>query len=79
MCSSPNYRLQAVKLSVPGSAFIAADLELSLQPRVDHATYIESWLRVLKSDKRAISSAAAHAQRAADHLHSLQKPESAVA
>jgi antirestriction protein ArdC len=27
---------------------------------------------VLKTDKRAIFSAAAHAQRAADYLHSLQ-------
>jgi antirestriction protein ArdC len=27
---------------------------------------------VLKDDKRAIFSAAAHAQRAADYLHSLQ-------
>ena len=55
-----------------GSAFIAADLELALEPRDDHAAYIESWLQVLKSDKRAIFSAAAHAQRAADHLHGLQ-------
>ncbi len=32
------------------------------------------WLQVLKDDKRAIFSAAAHAQRAADYLHGLQKP-----
>src|ERR1700674_5289621 len=30
------------------------------------------WLAVLKEDKRAIFSAAAHAQRAADFLNSLQ-------
>jgi antirestriction protein ArdC len=29
-------------------------------------------LRVLKDDKRAIFSAAAHAQRASDYLHGLQ-------
>ncbi|WP_231119264.1 hypothetical protein [Rhodovulum sp. MB263] len=29
-------------------------------------------LKVLKDDKRAIFSAAAHAQRAADYLHGLQ-------
>jgi antirestriction protein ArdC len=29
-------------------------------------------ITVLKDDKRAIFSAAAHAQRAADYLHSLQ-------
>lgn len=55
-----------------GSAFICADLELSLEPREDHAAYIESWLKVLQNDKRAIFSAAAHAQRAADYLQGLQ-------
>jgi hypothetical protein len=51
-----------------GSAFLPADLDLALEPRADHAAYIESWLKVLKSDKRAIFSAASHAQRAADYL-----------
>jgi hypothetical protein len=35
-------------------------------------SYIESWLKVLENDKRAILSAAAHAQRAADFLRELQ-------
>jgi antirestriction protein ArdC len=39
---------------------------------VDHAAYIGNWLKVLKDDKRAIFSAAAHAQKAAEFLHSLQ-------
>jgi antirestriction protein ArdC len=39
--------------------------------REDHAAYIASWLEVLKNDKRAIFSAAAHAQRAADFLAGL--------
>ena len=56
-----------------GSAFLCADLELALEPREDYASYIESWLKVLKDDKRAIFSAAAHGQRAADYLHSLQR------
>lgn len=55
-----------------GAAFLCADLELGLMPRDDHASYIAHWLNVLKNDKRAIFRAAAHAQRAADHLHSLQ-------
>lgn len=58
-----------------GSAFLAADLELTPEVREDHAAYIGSWLKVLKQDKRAIFSAAAHAQKAADHLHSLQQKE----
>lgn len=55
-----------------GSAFLAADLGLYLEPREDHAAYLESWLSVLKEDKRAIFQAAAHAQRAADYLHQSQ-------
>lgn len=57
-----------------GAAFLCADLELTLQPRADHAAYIASWLTVLQNDKRAIFRAAAHAQRAADYLHHLQRP-----
>ena len=55
-----------------GAAFLCADLELAPEPRADHAAYIQSWLKVLQNDKRAIFSAAAHAQRAADFLHGLQ-------
>jgi antirestriction protein ArdC len=55
-----------------GAAFLCADLELTLQPREDHAAYIATWLTVLQNDKRAIFRAAAHAQRAADYLHGLQ-------
>ena len=55
-----------------GAAFLAADLGLSLEPREEHAAYIEHWLRGLKNDKRFIFQAAAHAQRAVDYLHGLQ-------
>lgn len=55
-----------------GSAFLSADLGLTAEPREDHASYIENWLRVLKGDKRAIFTAAAHAERAAGFLHGLQ-------
>lgn len=55
-----------------GAAFLCADLGLALEDREDHAAYIGSWLKVLKDDKRAIFSAAAHAQRAADYLNGLQ-------
>lgn len=55
-----------------GAAFLCADLELELAVRDDHAAYIASWLKVLKQDKRAIFTAAAHAQRAADFLHKAQ-------
>jgi antirestriction protein ArdC len=56
-----------------GAAFISADLELTPEVREDHAAYIKSWIKVLKNDKRAIFTAATHAQRAAAFLHDLQK------
>jgi antirestriction protein ArdC len=56
-----------------GSAFLCADLDLTPEIRDDHAAYIASWLEVLKNDKRAIFSAAAHAQKAADYLAGLQE------
>jgi antirestriction protein ArdC len=43
-----------------------------MEPRPDHASYLNSWLKVLGGDKRAIFQAAAHAQRAIAYLHSLQ-------
>jgi antirestriction protein ArdC len=55
-----------------GSAFLCADLELTPELRDDHASYLASWITVLKNDPRAIFTAASHAQRAADFLNGLQ-------
>jgi len=55
-----------------GAAFLCADLGITPETRDDHAAYISSWLKVLKDDKRAIFTAASHAQKAADFLHGLQ-------
>lgn len=57
-----------------GSCFLCADLGIvpELEPRPDHAAYLQSWLSVLADDKRAIFQAAAHAQRAVAFLHGLQ-------
>ncbi len=51
-----------------GSAFAMAHLELETTPRRDHAAYIDSWLKVLRADSRAIFTAASKAQQAADYL-----------
>jgi antirestriction protein ArdC len=51
-----------------GAAFVCAHLGLSTEPREDHAEYIQSWLTVLRADKRAIFTAASKAQQAADYL-----------
>ena len=55
-----------------GAAFLCAALGIAAEVRDDHAAYIGEWLKVLKSDHRAIYSAAAQAQRAVDFLHGLQ-------
>jgi antirestriction protein ArdC len=41
-----------------GAAILCADLDLTLDPREDHAAYIANWLDVLKGDDRAIFTAA---------------------
>lgn len=62
-----------------GAAFLFADLGITPEVRDDHAAYLASWLKVLKQDKRAIFSAAAHAQRAADYLLAFQQPAAVMA
>lgn len=63
-----------------GAAFLCSDLKVSLAPRPDHAAYIDSWLTVLKHDKRAIFTAASKASEATDYLFKLQpKPLEQVA
>jgi len=55
-----------------GSAFLCAELGLTPEVREDHAAYIQSWLQVLKNDKKAIFTAASQAQKATDYLLGLQ-------
>jgi antirestriction protein ArdC len=55
-----------------GAAFLCSDLQITATPREDHASYIKSWLAVLKNDKKAILTAAAKAQQATDYLLNLK-------
>jgi antirestriction protein ArdC len=52
------------------AAFICADLGIANEPRPDHAQYIAQWLRLLKTDSKAIFTAAAKASQAAAYLKS---------
>ncbi|TIS88474.1 zincin-like metallopeptidase domain-containing protein [Mesorhizobium sp.] len=54
------------------AAFLCADLGVDHDPRDNTAAYLASWVAVLKNDKRAIITAAAKAQAAADYLTALQ-------
>lgn len=49
-----------------GAAFLCASCRIDGQLR--HASYIDSWLKVLKADKRAVFVASTKAQNAADFL-----------
>lgn len=63
-----------------GAAFSCARLGIENETREDHASYIASWLKVLRADKRAIFTAASKAQAACDYLFDLagKAPETAV-
>jgi antirestriction protein ArdC len=50
------------------SAFTCARLGISAAPRPDHASYLASWLRVLRADSSALFHAASKAQAASDYL-----------
>ena len=49
-----------------GSAFLGN--YCGLPGQLQHASYIDSWLQALRSDKRLIFTAASQAQKAADYL-----------
>ncbi|MEZ0611368.1 ArdC family protein [Fibrella sp. WM1] len=57
-----------------GACFLAADLGFEPMPDQHHAAYIQSWLAVLKDDKRFIVQGASYAQKAVEYLHALQQP-----
>lgn len=50
-----------------GAAFLCADL--GIQGKLQHESYIASWLKVLRGDKYAVFSAASRAKEAAQWLH----------
>jgi len=60
-----------------GAAMVCATLQITGELR--HASYVESWLKVLKQDSGAILSAASLASKAADYLrgYSTQEAEAA--
>ncbi len=55
-----------------GACFLGADLGFEPMPEAQHAAYLQSWLTVLKDDKRFIFTAASQAQKAVEFIHALQ-------
>ena len=62
-----------------GASFLCAGLGLAIEPRLDHAQYLNSWIRLLKSDKRAIFTAASKASQAVEWLEQAQAQDEAQA
>ena len=62
-----------------GASFLCAGLGLAIEPRLDHAQYLNSWIRLLKSDKRAIFTAASKASQAVAWLEQAQAQDEAQA
>ena len=58
------------------AAYNCAHLEITNVPRPDHAQYIAHWLKLMRSDTRAIFTAAAHASRVVEYLFGLQPQSS---
>lgn len=54
-----------------GTAFLCADLGISVHPRLDHAVYVRSWLVVLREQKAAIVTASSTAMTACRYLGEL--------
>jgi antirestriction protein ArdC len=56
------------------TSMLMAELAITAELRPDHAQYVAHWLAILKSDKRAIFTAAAKAQEAVEYLKKFQTP-----
>ncbi|OYW63185.1 MAG: antirestriction protein ArdC [Bosea sp. 12-68-7] len=50
------------------AAFVTIGLGLASEPHAQTASYIASWIKLLRDDKRALFTAAAAASKAADYL-----------
>lgn len=57
-----------------GAAFWCGSAGISQTPRPDHAAYLAHWLRVLRSDSKALQTVASRAQAAVDWLDKACAP-----
>ena len=56
-----------------GSSFLCNTLNITNTPRIDHAQYLNSWLKVLKNNKTAARKAASLAWKAVAYCNELQQ------
>tara|TARA_R110000822_G_scaffold43512_2_gene117356 strand:- start:850 stop:1713 length:864 start_codon:yes stop_codon:yes gene_type:complete len=58
-----------------GSVFLCVELQVTAEPRADHAKYLNSWIKGLKDDKKMIIQASSKASKAVEYLKELQETE----
>ena len=50
------------------ACFMCLELGIDSEPRVDHAKYLNSWIKLLEDDKRAFNMAVGKAQQATNYM-----------
>ena len=68
---SPEYAQEEL-IAELGAAFLCAQLGINNEPRADHATYLNSWMKALKNDKKCFVKACSQATKSLDFLNGLQ-------
>ena len=61
-----------------GAVFITCQVGINVAPRPDHAKYLNNWLEVIKSDKKAMVKAFAQAQKASDYILGFEQAQQAL-
>jgi antirestriction protein ArdC len=73
---NPDYAFEELVAEL-GAAFLCNDH--GIQGELRHAGYIQSWLKALKNDNKAIFKAAALAQKAADYINTVDATKGEIA
>ena len=62
-----------------GAALLCVLLDIEKEPTPNHARYLNSWIKAIKDDHKAIFSAMSQAQKAIDYLQDLQSKKQLLA
>ena len=62
-----------------GAALLCVMLGVDKEPTPNHARYLNSWIKAIKNDHKAIFSAMSQAQKAIDYLEGLQSKKQLLA
>jgi antirestriction protein ArdC len=74
--ADPQYAFEELVAEM-GAAFLCQDY--GIQGELRHAGYIQSWLKALRDDSKAVFKAAAYAQKAATFINGLDATAEAIA